>query len=631
MKYRIKELEDLIKHHKHLYYNELPQISDLEYDALEEELRSLDPDNEVFKIVGAPIADDSKWVKVKHKIPMHSLDKRNTHQEMIEWCNKYLIKKSYCVQEKLDGISVSVEYQDGRLVQMLTRGGGDEGEDITRNAIKMKGVPTQLPTDFTGFLRGEVMMLKSDWEEYNKIAEENDWSIAKNPRNGASGIARRLSGEGSEYLTAMFYTIVGEEFDTYSEMMNYISKVLSLEAPNFKTCNLQELRDWYDEYEASIRDSLDYEIDGMVIKIDSITQSNNIDKDVKEGKKPKSQMAWKFESSGASTTLIGVDADLGVVGNLTPVGIVEPVEVGGVTISRVSLHNWPMIKEMNLKIGSKVRLIRANDVIPKVVGVISDGHTEIIPPTNCPKCGEGLVENGKFISCENTDCEGLLAGKIQKWITKMGVDNFGPSIINQLVEAGTVSSVADLYKLQEFDIAVLDRQGDRSAEKALTNLHAKKQTTLANLIGALNIKSFGTSLATVIVENGFDTLDKVFKMKPEDLIKIDGFEEKRATDICYGIQKNKELLKELSNIMTIGSTASKTAGPKICITGKLSRPKKYYQNLLESNGYQYARSVSKDLAYLVADNPAGSSSKIKKAKRYKIPIISETELESMIG
>ena len=629
MKFRIKELEDLVKHHRSLYYNYLPQIDDDEFDALEDELRTLDPKNKVLLQVGAPISDDSHWIKIKHEIPMHSLDKFNYLNEVQEWCSKY-IKSQFCVQEKLDGISISAEYVNGNLSRVLTRGGGDEGEDITRNAIKVKGIKTVLNSNFTGFFRGEIMLLEQDYIDYNKKAELNGWNLAKNKRNGASGLARRLSGDGAEFLTAMFYTVVGVDFKTNFDMMNHLSTNLELLTPNYFLVNAKQLSTLYSEYENSKRDSLKYEIDGLVIKIDNIDESAKIDDEGTSN--PKSQRAWKFAAKGAVSPLLRVEGEFGVGGNITPVGTIKPVQIGDVTVSRVSLHNWPMVKDMDLRIGSLILVERANDVIPKVIRVISnDNTTPIEIPTHCPVCKEEVEFNGKLLTCYNDNCYGIISGKIQKWITNLEVDNFGTSIIDPLVYSGKIKTIADLYSLKDSDISKLDRQGERSAEKALVNLHAKKSVTLATLIGSLNIRSFGVTLATQIVENGFNTLEKIFNLTIKDLIALDGFEVRRANDIINGINLNKELIQKMSTILNIKEPASQNfAGKTICITGKLQNPKKYYEDLIINSGYQYADSVSSDLDYLVVEDINGSSSKLQKAKKLNIKIITESDLLNLI-
>jgi DNA ligase (NAD+) len=352
---RIKELETKIFKARDDYYNDTPTVSDKIYDAWVDELRLLDPTNKAVTAIGSPVAP-SEWKKAKHQIPMGSLDKVNTPAELSEWVENTYPDGKLCVTEKLDGISIEVIYENGSLVQAITRGDGDVGEDITVNVVKMGGVKSHLGDKFTGSLRGEIIMYKSTHKQ---------WFPEKaNPRNAASGVSKRLDGVGVEKLNILFYQALGDvEFG--AEQAQFVWLVnQGLDTPNWwvmKTAD--QVNDHWRDYQDTKRDKLDYDIDGLVVRVDNLEKQAALgEKDLR----PKGAIAFKFDNEARETTLLNVEWQVGNSGRITPVAILEPVVLCGAEIERASLHNVKWLEELDLYIGCKVLVSRRNDVIPYV-------------------------------------------------------------------------------------------------------------------------------------------------------------------------------------------------------------------------------------------------------------------------
>ena len=623
---RIDTLVKTIRYHRDLYYNRDPEISDEEFDAYVDELRAIDPKHPILSEVGAPVLSTT-FETVKHQIPMGSLDKVNTETEMSDWWLHRIsganiptgidIDQEGLVEEKLDGASLAVYFKDGKLTQAITRGGGTEGEDITRNVLRMK-TPKTLGQPLTGHLRCEIMFMEEDFQAYNKEAAEKGWTTFKNKRNGAAGLSRRTSGEGCEYLTLLYYDIYPfDSTKTEYDKMLYLEYMLKVPVPFYKKVSLSELILFYKEYGDSIRNRLSYDIDGLVIKSLSSTSGN--------------QVAWKFASETRVTTLLSVSADFGLGGRITPVAEIAPVDIGGVTINRASLHNWDMVSDMGLKAGCKVLIARNNDVIPQIVRRLDDEGDYIFPPTVCTKCQSNLSKVGKYLSCDNRACPGVVAGSIRKWILELEIDYFGTSMIDALVASKHLTKITDLYTIQEADIAPVVGKG--MAKRALQNLHAHKDIYLYTMLGAMSIPLLGTSLSKRLYDEGYDTLDKILNASIAQLAKVDGFGVERSTQVWRELKILDPLLRELTQYVTLKSAVKITGTlteKSFCITGSLSKPKAYFQEKIEALGGTYVDSLSKGVTYLIAADKTGTSAKLEKARKYGTTVIDESDLLGML-
>jgi DNA ligase (NAD+) len=654
-----EEMKALLLKAADAYYNKSNSIiSDAEFDKLYDEFKSLHPNDPFLKTLGSPVDRSSAWEKATHKIPMGSLNKVTNIDEFLDWARKHKIYE-VCISEKLDGISIDLEYYKGKLVKAITRGDGEVGEDITKNALKMQNVKTHLmgikidpswmrpmKVPFDGSLRGEIILKQGDFESIVAIQKSRGETPIKNLRNGASGIAKRYDGKYSEYLSIIYYDVT-EETSTKAAKFHFIKGNLGLPTAFIHLVDdgsISDVIDIYDDYEAIRRASLDYEIDGLVIECNDIDQYTRLGST--DGR-PKGTTAFKFTSIKKETTILDVTWQLGKSGTITPVVELEPVEMGGVTVRRASLHNLENFKYMNLHHGDIVLVSRRNDVIPYVEKVVSSvvNNKVIEHITNCPVCDTPTQEKGKFLVCPNPECDGSKIGDLKKWasVTEMQSLGMGGKTIEKLFDDGLVVDVADLYTLQTSQLENLEGFGKRSAEKIIEIIDSKRELPLAEFIGGLNIRNFSTSMVELLVENGYDTLDKIFALNLETLVSIKGIEEKTATTFLKGLNLKLEVInKLLKNGVKIKEnkvmeSKGNLGGMSFCFTGAVQAldesGERYKRGTLESlvkeNGGE-VKSVSSGLTYLVQADPSSTSSKSEKAKKFGVKIISDIKFLEMI-
>jgi len=632
----VAELEATIRKHRHLYYNEPwnVEISDGEFDALVDTLKDLAPDSSVLEEIGAPLPLGTKF---KHKFPMVSLEKVNSLEEFEKWVglnNASLPNDSQFVDLalslKLDGVSFSIIYKDGKFVRASTRGDGFEGEIISEHIKKMQNFKETLPNPYPGLieLRGEMILTKDLFQKH--FADK-----MKNARNAVSGITKRHDLVGCEHIKLLYFEIIGPYFARESDKIKYLKEKFGLEAVPTWPVTVDKVKKVVPEFIAK-REGLPYEIDGLVLKVDLLEIAKKLNGGrIETGHNPKSQVAFKFESEKKVTTLIGIEWGLGARGHVTPVALLKPTEFFGVTVQRASLSNIAEIERLGVKINDEVLVERANDVIPKVLKVLKQGkdrHLEM--PTNCPECDSVLVVGDKFLDCINQDCLGKSAGAIKTWAANLNIKDFGTKLITAIVEKGLVNSISDLYNLKTIDLTEnIDRFREKSAKKVLKNLHAKKEMPLHIFLGSIGIKDCSRSTFRLLVESGIDTLDKMLEIKVIDLLNIKGIAEKTAIALVEGLKRHKDEIVKLSEILTIieghEEKGGALEGKTFQVTGTLPIGRKDWVALVEQNGGA-VKSVSKNLEYLVTNNPSSGSSKIKKAEKLGIKVISYTEFMGML-
>jgi len=624
------------------YYNKSnPIMTDGEYDKLFDEFKEKYPNDPFLKTIGSPIDPTSKWEKATHKIPMGSLNKVVNIDELRAWATKVGVEW-FALSEKLDGISIDLEYEDSKLVRAITRGDGEIGEDITKNVRRMQNVHPFLHSNFTGSVRGEIIIAQDDFETVVALQKQRNEEPIKNLRNGASGLAKRYDGKYSEFLSIVYYDITG----TYERKNEKFLDLMNLGLPTSailmndqlpRKFRVSDIETMYNEYEHSKRASLDYEIDGLVVEINELDKYEELGS--KDGR-PKGAVAFKFTSMKKETKIIGVEWSIGNSGHISPVAILEPVHLGGVTVRRASLHNLEMFKEMNLHENDTVLVSRRNDVIPYVEEIVSReiGQEPFGIPTRCPECGSDLQVDGKFLVCDESECPAAMVGTILKWLDATGMKSqgIGEKTIQRLHELGIVQYPADLYDLVPIEIAAIDGFGMSSAKKIVEIAESHKEVTLAQFIGGLNIKNFSTSMAELLIENGYSTLDSMINADVNDLIKIKGIEVKTATAFVTGMAIKEDIITDLlsngvqiiEKISTSGNE-SKLNGKSFCFTGAMSRPRKELEKLVKDNGGE-VRGVSKGLTYLVQADPSSTSGKTTKAKSLGTEIISEEQFMEMV-
>ncbi len=672
---RLSLLRDqVIKAKQAYYFGGSPIMTDAEYDALEDQLREISP-NDPALAVGAPVPPDHILEKAEHRIHMGSQDKVNTEEEFLAWYAKVTTTQSphkgdlYTIHVSLkgDGGSAAAYYEDGYLTQVISRGDGVTGEDITANAVKFKGLPTYVQTNdgpFSGAVRFEVILRIEDWK---KIRPDHDTDncvdstgTPVNPRNIGNGIMGRKDGVECEHLSIYAFDVEWGDKYFHSEY----EKALWLKGHGFQVipgsvcATPTEVIEWYNQINEQ-REQLhkkQFWIDGIVLKMNNIAAQRTLG--ITHGK-PKGQRAWKFEAESAETTLLSVELTAGHTGAIIPNGRLEPVQLGGTTVQNVLLNNWEEIERLGLKVGARVKVIKANDIIPKIIQVIDtpEGCEDIPEPTECPWCGgevgrsvnsDGSV--GAITMCKNDECPMKTTGKIKRWVKSLDILGIGDSVLTAMVEDLGISSPADLYSLDRDALAAIiinkDKDiklGDSRADGILEQINSKRELTLPQFLGSLGVRYLGKRRVEIMCTDGdgeLDSLedwtgDKLLDPAIQEKAKVPGMGE----SIHSGIQSMREVIDGLlSNgvtLITIDTTSAQESpsGGTICITGTLpsGKKKKEYADPISNAGFKLVDKVSKDLNFLVvSDLQAPASSKRQKAEKYGVTIIDESQLLEMI-
>ena len=685
---RIEELASLIVHHSHLYYNEAnPEISDAEFDELWDELKRSEPDHPQLSRVGVDASPGS--VKVNHMFPMRSLDKAISDEEIQHFVAETTAHgRCFIAQPKLDGSALSLEYRRGKLVRAATRGSGERGEDVTANARRISNVPFELEWDGDCHIRGEVVMPLVTFNE--KYAD-----VAPNPRNLAAGALRQKHIEKgkakAEHLEFYAYDVrfVGSKHrhpdspePDFMESDSQATKWLMEQGITVAGDTIVEGENDEDTSDALIvltreytenRDKYDWEIDGIVFKLDNFAKRKLLGMTAHH---PRWALAWKFPPDEATSVLMGVRWQTGRTGAVTPVALVTPVVVSGVTVEKTTLHNAGEVERLGIKIGDKVRVVRRGDVIPKVIESLgpavkadlagrkhADGElftgelpkpSEIEIQSHCPRCEDELVVDGAFLKCLNLTCGARHVRTLTYWCKALEMDGIGDKLAEQLSESGLVDSIADLYSLSFEKLLTLERMAEKSANNVLAEIQRTKEMNLTLFLSALGLPGIGPELAEAVAENvcsldklmqlvsarddecGIDENDKPNKYNSviSGLIEIEGVGVTVAEQLLNGLAERDDLVNELNELLIITDVEKREAtgsliGLTFCLTGTLSRPRKEVELQIKAAGGKTTTSVSGKLDYLLAGENAGS--KLEKANRLGVKVVNENELTKMIG
>ena len=626
---RVNELEAEIKRHQKLYYNGEPEISDEEFDALWDELESLDPGNPLLKAVGTDRSE--RWPKSPHRMTMGSLSKATDPESFLAWAAKVQYPL-YLVQYKLDGASMELQYDEGHFVRGVTRGDGVIGDDITPNVAKMNGVPKELPEPFTGAVRGEVLM--------SRRMHDAKYADKANCRNAANGLMKRKDGVGAEDLDIICYDAVsslatGTPFDTERKKIAWLERMGFKVVPTVE-CESPEAVIAYRAKIMDIRPDLEYDIDGLVVKGD------RIDREDASKLRPELQIAFKFSPEEAVTTLREVEwSESGAT--VTPIGIVEPVRLAGTTVQRANLANPDMIRSMDLRIGSKVVITKRGEIIPKIESLVENppDAVQIEIPTHCSLCSAELIDEGTSLYCPNPACPGKAYHRLEKWLSVIDIKDLGSALLKRLFDSGKVTRIPDLYRLSVQDLLAFERMGEKSAQKIIRNVHARNEVSLSDFIAGFDIEGIGVLMADKLIAAGIDTLDKLFAASPSDFEKIDGFAEITARSLYDGLRVVEKDMRELAEqgyvrilpaARSSGEEAAGVAGKSFCFTGELESIKRSEaEKLVRAAGGTVKSSVTKDLDYLVTNDPTSGSEKNRKAQEFSIPVIDERQFLALLG
>tara|TARA_B100002052_G_scaffold66152_1_gene59539 strand:- start:561 stop:2696 length:2136 start_codon:yes stop_codon:yes gene_type:complete len=679
---RIEQLSAAIRYHRELYYNHsAPEISDADFDKLWDELKSLDPDNSVLHEVGPEPLPGT--VKVEHIFPMRSLDKGTTDEDIIHFVTQSTFGgKRFLAQPKLDGSALSLEYVAGNLHRAATRGSGERGEDVTLNAKLVANVPLRLNIPADCHVRGEVVMPLSVFEQKYR-------DVSPNPRNLCSGALRQKHGDGKADATDLVFCAYDVKFvneaptaTNDSELLSWLQKagiepapwtVFESDRPQLEM--IEHTKEW-----SIKRDDFEFEIDGLVFKLDNLQQRENLGMTAHH---PRWALAWKFPPEEATSVLLSVDWQTGRTGNVTPVARIAPQSVGGVTVENTTLHNPGEVSRLGVKIGDKILIVRRGDVIPKIEQSLgrakqedlvgryhADGtpfahelpkQQEIKIPQICPSCDFDLVVEGAFLKCYNMLCEARTSRSILYWCRALEMDGIGEKLVDQLLDAGMISSISGLYELTQGQLTSLERMGEKSAQNVLSELARTKQMTLGKFIHALGLPGIGPELASLFA-NHVKTLDGMFgwlhsahaelgdeEYGPEldgngkphktnnairELCQHDGVGEKVAIQVRDGLELRRDLIVDLSNHLVLDEepvtvSTGKFDGMTFCITGTLTQPRKAIQLMVKAAGGKVVGSISAKLDILIAGENAGS--KLAKAESLGVTIWDENTLNQALN
>ncbi|RLF29509.1 MAG: DNA ligase (NAD(+)) LigA [Thermoplasmata archaeon] len=660
-KKRIEELRKEIRHHDYLYYVlNKPEISDAEYDRLMMELKKLEeqhpelitPDSPTQRVGAAPLEE---FGTVRHTRPMLSLDTA-TDEEDIRRFDERIRKElnvehvEYTAEPKLDGLSVELIYENGRFVRGSTRGDGLNGEDVTENIKTIRAVPlvlrsSELKTPTLLAVRGEVIMSISDFEELNKqLIQKNEQPLA-NPRNAAAGSLRRLdpSETAQRPLDIFFYeimTVQGVKVESQWEALQCLKKWGLKTNPFTERCNGLDDIIRYHKKMLKIREKLEYEIDGVVIKVDRLDLQEKLGV---KARSPRWAIAYKFPSRKEETQVMDIMAQVGRTGTLTPVALLKPVDVGGVTVSRATLHNQDFIDQMDVRIGDIVKVGRAGDVIPEVTEVIKSRRTgrekKYHLPSTCPVCGSKVIKDGAFYRCTGgLSCVAQLKRSIAHYASKaaMDIEGLGRKNVDLLVDNGLLKSVSDIYRLKKEDLIKLPRFAEKSADNLINAIEKSKEKNLARFVYALGIPNVGEHIAKILVDK-FKSLENLMSASKEDLEQIYEIGPEIADSVTqfFKQKRNKEEIEKMKKMGVKATTeivekrkAGILNGKTFVFTGTLKDfSRDEAKKLVEELGGRTMSTVSKNTDYLVVGEKPGS--KYEKAKKLGITIINEKKFKEL--
>ncbi len=655
---RIEELRESVRYHNRRYYVEdAPEISDAEYDALYKELETLEgehpelvtPDSPTQRVGGEPLEG---FEQVRHAVPMLSLANARKLEDLQEWDARVrrLLGEDeeprYVTELKIDGLAVSLRYENGLFVRGATRGNGTVGEDVTANLRTVRSIPKKLPDDPPEVLeaRGEVYIPLDRFDEFNERQEAEGKRPFANPRNLAAGSIRQLDPRitAGRPLTMFCYGVgeSGERYESHSKMLDAL-KGYGLRVNPYRVH--EEINSVVEQcaYWARERESLGYQIDGVVVKVDSREQQRALGA---VAKAPRWAIAYKFEPLAARTRLEDIIINVGRTGALTPQALLTPVNVGGVTISRATLHNEDYIREKEILVGDVVVVERAGDVIPQVVRAVPEERAgEEHPfemPKNCPVCGEpaSRPEGEAVIRCVNARCPAQALEHIIHWSSKaaMDIEGLGEKVATRLFDLGLIKDAADIYGLQPEQLEPLEGFGKKSAENLVHAIQRSKEQPFARVLYALGIRHVGSVTAGLIAW-GFGGEDLLRGVDTEQLAEIEGIGEvvARAVVDYFALEDNQDLMKRLMaaglNFERVsgGPGEGLLAGKKVVITGTLSRPRSYFVEKLEEAGGTFTSSVSKNTDYVLAGEEAGS--KLERANSLGVPVLNEAAFEELLA
>jgi DNA ligase (NAD+) len=663
---KIEALRNQIRHHEYRYYVlDDPEISDTQFDQLMNELKKLESEHPALVTTDSPTQrvggkPREGFFKAAHSSPMLSLDNTYNVDDLRNWERRVhelagRVDIEYVCELKLDGMSLALHYEDGKLVRGITRGDGITGEDVTLNVRTVRSIPLSIPKeklkkagiplDFE--VRGEMLMPIAAFKKMNENREGKGLSAFANPRNATAGTVRQLEPgiTAQRRLDYFAYSLLrngSTYFDRHWETLN------ALDAAGFKVNPARTLATNFEEWWAFIqkqetkRESLPYEIDGIVIKVNRTSLQRELGF---TGKAPRWAIAYKYAARSGVTKIEDILVQVGRTGKLTPVAALTPAPIGGTTVSRATLHNMDEIERLGVKIGDWVEVERGGDVIPKITRVVADknhprGNKSFAMPERCPVCDTRVVRTEGEVDyrCVNANCPAKLRESILHFASRgvMNIDGMGEALVNQLTERGMVKNVADIYRITQGDLLNLERMGEKSAQNVLNEIAASKTLPLERVIYGLGVRFVGERTAQFLAEH-FGSMDALMTAGEEELQDVNEVGPRIAKSIAEFFQepKNRDLVEQLrhAGVSLTGKKkerGTKLAGKTFVLTGSMARySRDEAKKMIEGAGGRVAGSVSKKTDYVVAGEDAGS--KLEKARELGVSVIDEKGMEEMLG
>ncbi|MFD2045205.1 NAD-dependent DNA ligase LigA [Ornithinibacillus salinisoli] len=659
---KINGLKEILNRYAHEYYVlDRPSVPDAEYDQKLQELRSLEEnfpelitaDSPTQRIGGEPLEG---FQKVQHTVPMLSLSNAFNEQDLRDFARRASQGTdkplSFVCELKIDGLAISLTYENGQFVRGATRGDGTTGEDITSNLRTIRSIPLSIKENEKIEVRGEAYMPHKSFLALNEAKEANEEEPFANPRNAAAGSLRQLDPKiaASRNLDVFLYGVGQWEADplaSHSERLKYMKELGFKTNPEWKKCDTIEEVLAFVEYWTNERPNLSYEIDGIVIKIDDLETQEDLGFTAKS---PRWAIAYKFPAEEVITTLKDIELSVGRTGVITPTAILEPVKVAGTTVQRASLHNEDLIRAKDIRIGDTVVIKKAGDIIPEVVRVITEkrsGDEEVFyMPEECPACGSELVrlEEEVALRCINPNCPAQLQEGLIHFVSRnaMNIDGLGEKVINQLFREKLIHTIADIYRLEREELLKLERMGEKSVDNLLQAIEVSKQNSLERLLFGLGIRFIGSKAAKTLASE-FETMDNLQQASYEELIAIDEIGDKMADAVVQYFAEEKviALLNELKDLNVnmaytgpkrsgVANESSVFADKTVVLTGKMETfTRNEAKEKIEALGGSVTGSVSKKTDILVAGEDAGS--KYDKAVKLGITIWDEEKLVEILG
>ena len=626
---RVKELEKLLIKHKNLYYQGKPEISDSSYDQLEDELRALDPHNSVLEFVGSDLFNTKK---IAHESKMLSLNKTYKLEELMRWKGSHDLISTF----KIDGSSCSIVYEKGRFKIAKTRGDGKYGENISNKVLHMDHIPKVLTDDISCEIRGEIFCTEENFVALSKEMVALGFDKPTSQRNIVAGLlGRKENTHLSSYLSFQAFELIQENnsLETEQKKFQYLQK-LGFSTPEVylhkKESDIEQRLDETKSFMASG----DYLIDGLVFSYNDLDLHANLGETAHH---PRYKMAFKFQGDTKITTIKKISWQVSRNGILTPVANVEPIELSGAMVSRVTLHNFGMVEQHQLKAKDEIEIVRSGEVIPKFLSVVNSSKSPFKYPEKCPSCSEPTTVEDIRLFCHNDLCPDKIKDDILNYIKKIGIDDLSSKRLEELIKQKLVTDIPSLYDITVEQLLELDKVKEKLANKIVTNIQNSRDVDLITFLASLGISGGAFNKCEKVVMAGYDSIEKILKLSVQDLTQIESFAEKSAKEFIDSLQSKKETIKKL---MTYGfsldaplaiNSDSEIAGKKFCITGTLSMKRSDLQKIVKDNGGIVQSGVSGETDYLITNDEQSSSSKFKKAQSLNIPIISEEKFFKLIG